>query len=85
METRRPPGPLPVVLIAAAMYFAASEAAIHLLPFRLDATVVWFASGIGLAALLVYGPMAAWGVALGALDSTTSNQRPSASCCWCGG
>lgn len=75
METRRPPGPLPVVLIAAAMYFAASEAAIHLLPFRLDATVVWFASGIGLAALLVYGPMAAWGVALGALACGLVGER----------
>jgi PAS domain S-box-containing protein len=54
-------------LIVAVAYIAASETAAQLLRISGDAPMVWFASGVGLVALLRLGPSAAIGIFAGAL------------------
>jgi two-component system sensor kinase FixL len=54
-------------LLVGALYVAASELALQLLRYAADTAVVWFASGVGLAALLLLGARALPGVALGTL------------------
>lgn len=53
-------------LVVAAAYVLASELALGLLRHQ-EAAIVWFASAVGLAALLLRGPAAMPGVAAGAL------------------
>jgi PAS domain S-box-containing protein len=57
---------LPTLLVAA-LYAAASELALQLLRYAAETAVVWFASGVGLAALLLLGARALPGIALGTL------------------
>jgi len=66
---------LPNVLVAVA-YAAASELALHLLRYAAETAVVWFASGVGISALLLLGTRALPGVALGALMCGMLNQKP---------
>jgi integral membrane sensor domain MASE1 len=51
-------------LLVGALYVAASELALQLLRYAAETAVVWFASGVGLAALLLLGtralPGATW-------------------------
>jgi two-component system sensor kinase FixL len=54
-------------LLVGALYVAASELALQLLRYAAETAVVWFASGVGLAALLLLGTRALPGVALGTL------------------
>jgi PAS domain S-box-containing protein len=54
-------------LVVAALYAATSELALQLLRYAAETAVVWFASGVGLAALLLLGARALPGVALGTL------------------
>ena len=66
---------LPNVLVAVA-YAAASELALHLLRYAAETAVVWFASGVGIAAMLLLGVRALPGVALGALLCAIFSQKP---------
>jgi len=66
---------LPNVLVAVA-YAAASEVALQLLRYAAETAVVWFASGVGIAAMLLLGTRALPGVALGALLCAIFSQKP---------
>ena len=66
---------LPNVLVAVA-YAAASELALHLLRYAAETAVVWFASGVGISAMLLLGTRALPGVALGALLCAIFSQKP---------
>jgi PAS domain S-box-containing protein len=66
---------LPNVLVAVA-YAAASELALNLLRYAAETAVVWFASGVGIAAMLLLGVRALPGVALGALLCAIFSQKP---------
>ncbi len=66
---------LPNVLVAVT-YAAASELALHLLRYAAETAVVWFASGVGIAAMLLLGVRALPGVALGALLCAIYGQKP---------
>ncbi len=66
---------LPNVLVAVA-YALASELALNLLRYAAETAVVWFASGVGISALLLLGPRALPGVALGTLLCGVLGQKP---------
>jgi two-component system sensor kinase FixL len=57
---------LPTLLVGV-LYAAASELALQLLRYAAETAVVWFASGVGLAAMLLLGTRALPGVLLGTL------------------
>lgn len=59
--------PILVTIGVAASYTAASEAALHWLRISGGAPMLWFASAVGLAAMLLFGARAIPGVALGAV------------------
>jgi two-component system sensor kinase FixL len=66
---------LPTLLVGA-LYAAASELALNLLRYAAETAVVWFASGVGLAAMLLLGTRALPGVLLGTLLCGTLAQKP---------
>jgi len=63
-------------LLVGALYAAASELALQLLRYAAETAVVWFASGVGLAALLLLGARALPGIALGTLVCGLIAQKP---------
>ena len=66
---------LPNALVAVA-YAAASELALNLLRYAAETAVVWFASGVGIAAMLLLGTRALPGIALGAMLCAIFSQKP---------
>jgi len=68
--------PLLLTLIVAGVYVAAAEGSRHLLSVSGDAPMVWFASGVGLVALLLAGWRALAGVWLGALVCALLGEHP---------
>ena len=54
-------------LLVGALYAAASELALQMLRYAAETAVVWFASGVGLSAMLLLGMRALPGVLLGTL------------------
>lgn len=63
-------------LLVAALYAAASELALGLLRYAAETAVVWFASGVGLAAMLLFGMRALPGVVLGTLACGILGHKP---------
>jgi two-component system sensor kinase FixL len=68
---------LPTLLVSA-LYAAASELALQLLRYAAETAVVWFASGVGLAAMLLLGTRALPGVLLGTLLCGLMAGKPAA-------
>lgn len=68
---------LPTLLVGA-FYAAASELALQLLRYAAETAVVWFASGVGLAAMLLLGTRALPGVLLGTLACGLMAGKPAA-------
>jgi PAS domain S-box-containing protein len=66
---------IPTLLVGAA-YAAASELALGLLRYAAETAVVWFASGVGLAAMLLLGVRALPGILLGTLICGVLGHRP---------
>ena len=68
---------LPTLLVGV-LYAAASELALQLLRYAAETAVVWFASGVGLAAMLLLGARALPGVLLGTLLCGVIAGKPAA-------
>jgi PAS domain S-box-containing protein len=68
---------LPTLLVGV-LYAAASELALQLLRYAAETAVVWFASGVGLAAMLLLGTRALPGVLLGTLLCGLIAEKPAA-------
>lgn len=68
---------LPTLLVGV-LYAAASELALQLLRYAAETAVVWFASGVGLAAMLLLGTRALPGVLLGTLLCGLMAGKPAA-------
>jgi integral membrane sensor domain MASE1 len=68
---------LPTLLVGM-LYAAASELALQLLRYAAETAVVWFASGVGLAAMLLLGTRALPGVLLGTLLCGLMAGKPAA-------
>jgi PAS domain S-box-containing protein len=63
-------------LVVAMLYAAAAELALGLLHYAAETAVVWFASGVGLAAMLLLGARALPGILLGTLACGVLGHKP---------
>jgi PAS domain S-box-containing protein len=63
-------------LVVAMLYAAAAELALGLLRYGAETAVVWFASGVGLAAMLLLGARALPGILLGTLACGVLGHKP---------